>query len=232
MTTRAERQAVTVEHARVLKEFWTVKACLDRQGSGPTSAAVLCPGPSLRETWQPLHRRYAVTLAVNTAILFSRTDWLVSHDEGPLVGGRKPRLGIVTKKDRVADIHAGRIEIPGGIEGVEIVTSDDVLPHHDDCVGPRQWTRLSAIAFAAYLGCTEIDVYGDDRSGDVYWDGTPMNRNGTNPQLAKRWTREGEKSAQLMAFLDERGVRVVNALSEGAHLVPPPLPMARGGVAA
>ena len=132
----------------------TVEARADHDWPGtPPSparvAAVLCPGPSLSETW-PGSERYETVLAVNRAAELEPPDWLVTSRREPIW--------------------------PRGAAGTFVTTGDAPLRFakpERDCVGTHPTT--AAVALAAWLGHGVIHVYGDDRAGAQRFDGTTCN---------------------------------------------------------
>jgi len=206
----ARRQRADAER----REAWTVEAVRARQRTN-SFAVVLCPGPSLADTWKRepgAQGRPFLTIAVNGAINFTRCDWLVALDREPLRQARSPREGILTKREKRIELQAGGLSLKAGALP-ELVWSTDVLPHRHDCAGALRWSRLAAITLAAHLGATSIDVYGDDRTGSTYWDGEDMPLSVEGALVRPdRWEKEAKDDADVMAFLRERGVDVTRVL--------------------
>lgn len=74
---------------------------------------------------------------------------------------------------------------------------------------PHQWdlfTSPMAAVWAAMSGATRLDIYGCDLAGAADWDGTQAGERRTE----ERWTREREIWRRVTAWIEGRGVRVVN----------------------
>ena len=108
------------------------------------TAAVFCPGPSLRQ-W--VTHGADTVLAVNAAADAVDPDWVVSSKREPPWAGS---------------------------EGTFITTGshpDRFAKPERDCVGTHPTT--AAVALAAWLGHGVVTVYGDDRGGARHFDGSP-----------------------------------------------------------
>lgn len=159
-------------------------------------AAILCPGPSLATTCPSADglRAFDVTLGVNRApllrsALMSTIDWWVAGDwpvlwNNPIV----PVSGYCTMADaaRLATTKTFyRLNL-----GARWVTWEE-LP-----VRPR-YSTLAALSLAAHLGCTHVDMFGDDKAGNLDFDNT---KQGADRQ-ASRWASEIAMQDQMIAKL-------------------------------
>ena len=137
-------------------------------------AAVLCPGPSLVEAWQSAPHEHDYVIAVNSAIQAAPSaQWWACYDRGAMTGLRRPSLGMLTKAKNL-----------GCLPGIQAWLSHSILP--PSCrTAAYQFTALGAQCLAAWLGAETIHVYGDDRKGEAYYDGT--HRDGNTPL---RWLKE------------------------------------------
>ena len=160
-------------------------------------AVVLCPGPSLPSTWPDADSGADVVIAVNRAASFG-CDWLVAYDGSALRANYQHAkvgclsLGTGAKWLRHLKRHPevladGEIEMP------------DVA---------HTFSINGALALAAHLGATEIEVHGDDKVGRAYFDGALG-----NSTSGGRWTRERVAQDVVESWLAARGVTVATVRS-------------------
>jgi hypothetical protein len=180
-------------------------------GEGRLTAAILCPGPSLPETWPKGEhpRGYDVVIAVNNAAEHAPCDWWSAQDHGPLKNFKaRPLVGICTSGANCDTLVGDRPWMPGGMSTEELdaltIAASNRLVHED---APRRggWSTCNAIILAARLGARCIDLYGDDKSGRVYFDG--LENKATKPG---RWARETRDQTALVEALSAVGVVVRN----------------------
>lgn len=187
---------------------------------GPMRAAVLCPGPSLHETFGPLVAErgakggFDVLIGVNRACVWYAVDYACIHDhdclhlryspaERAALFERAPTLiSDLTEMGKMLErypqvgglhrIHKGQIDLP------------DTGPQGH--VGWKAYSEPLAIAAAAWLGARRICTFGNDWSGVLDTDGgqgaAPDNRN------EARWRRQARIFDGLVGLLAGRGVTV------------------------
>ncbi len=137
------------------------------------TAAILCPGPSLSQTWASRSKQYSIVIAVNRAILFQPCQWWSAGDWNVVESVKaRPSVGICSTAEstRVMPKEAGLQYVPW---------NELPIPHPG-------YSMVAALALGAMLGARSISVYGDDKSGDRDWDGA---RAGADRGDA-RWQRE------------------------------------------
>jgi hypothetical protein len=156
------------------------------------SVAILCPGPSLSQTWVARTQQYNLVIAVNRAILFERCDWWSAGDWTVVKEiAKRPSVGICSTSEstRVMTKEPGLQYVPW---------SDLPIPHPG-------FSMVAALALGAMLGAKSISVYGDDKTGDKDWDGT---RAGVD-RGAARWQRETALTRSACQKLLGLGIDVV-----------------------
>lgn len=153
-------------------------------------AAILCPGPSLARTWTS-GLAYDVRIAVNRAILhetchwWSVGDWTTAQD----IAGR-PTNGIVSQDDTIRFIRGGSL-IPADRTPPQLLKWSE-LPTPNPA-----YSMIAALGLAAHLGATDVDIYGDDKSGEKDWDGHTAGKNRGD----ERWARERTVLAKALMGL-------------------------------
>lgn len=166
-------------------------------------AALACPGPSLLSTF-PHGDRPALVAAVNRAAHAVRCDWWVFLDHG--VFERYPLDGPNIFTSGAADYHLRNHNAERwALQSVKLTES---LGDFCDLQSPS-WSTYSAttaLVLLAWLGASEIRVYGADWTPAPDWDGhnDPENR-----RDAERWDRERALWAAVVDWLDDRGTTVV-----------------------
>lgn len=140
--------------------------------------AILSAGPSLKRTWRG-NFQYSYTIAVNSALAWTRTDWLCAGDRDTLIrlGEHRPFVGVWTMADVVETP-------PPGWERARLIGFN----HFQGWKGlarPGTWSIQAAIAGAYEIGSTVVDVYGHDMAGDH----DVIGRAGAD-RSEERWERE------------------------------------------
>lgn len=180
-------------------------------GKGSLKVAVLCPGPSLAQTWPKGERRdgYDLVIAVNNAAEHAPCDWWSAQDHGPLkTYAGEPSVGICTSGSNEESLMGDRPWLPKAISNDRLDELHVLASHklvHEDAPRKGGWSTVNAIILAARLGAKTIDLYGDDKTGDTYFDGV-VNR-GSKPG---RWERETKNQKDLTDALQRVGVSVRN----------------------
>lgn len=152
--------------------------------------AILCPGPSLARTWSR-KPEYTLIIAVNRAILheschwWSVGDWTTVQD----IAGR-PTNGIVSQDDTIRFIRGGSLISADRVPPQLLRWSELPTPH-------PAYSMVAALGLAAHLGAKDVDIYGDDKSGDKDWDGHMAGKNRGD----ERWARERTVLAKALMSL-------------------------------
>lgn len=184
-------------------------------GTGELRVAILCPGPSLPEVWPKGERLdgYDLVLAVNNAAAHAPCEWWVAQDPGPLKDYEgRPTVGILTNGAQAETLNGDRSFYPNGMTDADLdrlhVLASNKMTH---AKAPRRagWSTTNAIILAARLGAREIDLFGDDKSGNRYFDG--VENKGTKKS---RWERELRDQSDLCERLESAGVTVRNIRPE------------------
>jgi hypothetical protein len=178
-------------------------------------AAVLCPGPSLPDTY-PGPESYPLVVAVNRAAIEFRSDVFACLDF-PLALSLWPEvparvwLTCAASAQSLARRHLIRTAVT--VEGL-----DSFCPVPDW----RLYTAPAAVVYAASEGATQVDIYGCDLRGVEDFDGVQAGENRTE----RRWARERGIWAAVTEWLAGRGVevrRVSSGPASSPHS-PPPAP--------
>lgn len=161
-------------------------------------AAVLCPGPSLTTTWTEPHQ-YDLVVGVNRACQHTECAYVVAMD-----------------KETVAELAPlGNPTVVTTLQSHELARSKAKLLNIADV---KNWFRQSgtfhfsatnAVITAAYLGATDIDVYGADMHGTADFDGIELER---FRRSDARWQRERSLFGRIVTLLAQRGVTVTRVL--------------------
>ena len=155
--------------------------------------AVLCPGPSLRQSWGGTG--YATVVAVNSAALrVPSVPWVVSWDRAPAEAfASRASVGVLSQRRILARIPTG------GLAAMDEGIIPEPLKH-----SASQFSKLGGIVLAAWLGASQVDVYGDDMIG--------AGSNGVAD--VGRWGREKACGEIVAKYLrDVHGVTVARVLS-------------------
>lgn len=167
-------------------------------------AAILSSGPSLTTVYdESMAACFDVRIAVNAAAVLRRCDWWVAVDAAagntlyPSLLGR-PRLLCYA-----ADVES----LSGGVKELVAMTEADLLRRHRP--GSRwavTYSSLAALLLAHDLGADRVDVYGHDMAGQ----GDAVDPlASTKGRHARRWEREARLWRRLVAWVGERGTRVI-----------------------
>jgi hypothetical protein len=190
-------------------------------------AALLCPGPSLSDTY-PGPTGFDLVVAVNRAGMWHRIDawavmdWpLMLKTEPPILmpvwqrvllaqdGGRGDgRPVLVTHRDSLEMINRKKVDWPGEVFDSNVLGaaaaggtgSDGACP----AAGAMLYTAPRAMLYAAHRGAKAIDVYGADWSGKADADGVEAGAN----RSPRRWTNEAAIWQRVTDWLKPRGVSV------------------------
>ena len=162
-------------------------------------AAIYCPGPSLRDA---VYGGYDLTLAVNRAATFLAADFWCAVDMPLIVDNRAAVLGnpaLATIRETYDTITRRGMTFP------RVVLLDDVEAWYG--VKFIRRTTPSAMLLAGYLGATELDLWGDDKTQAPDFDGhrtaeTALQRH------PNRWASEQRDCDAITAWLEQRGIEV------------------------
>lgn len=162
------------------------------------SAAVLCPGPSLTETWPKTPLWHDIVIAVNSARSLGADWWVTGR---ALQAEDEPEVkGVLA----LADDQSPR-------EGLHVLDRR-LFTTQERCNVVRRHARNGAIWLAAWMGAKEVYVYGDDQEGSEHFDGSRAN---DTPQ---RWRREDDFAMRIARHLGAEGVAVKRVLSGKGRL--------------
>lgn len=150
---------------------------------------ILCPGPSLTQTYKPSLLR---CIAVNRAALWFDADWWAALD-GPFV---KEVRGSVKGSPKLFTKRENRIEAAAYFE--------DVYPFRNDA--GSYYTTPAALALAVHLGATRIDVYGCDWAIDQ--PGLGGFEHIAADRSESRFAREREHFMEITDWLNVKGIEV------------------------
>lgn len=167
------------------------------------TVAILCPGPSLEKCGA---LSADVTIGVNRAASFVRCDYVAAVDY-PVIEKWGDGFGDAKWLTNQSSFdHLARQDHPFARR--ETVTTDWLRRNYYD-TRDFPWTIFSftsALVFAAYLGATEVDIYGADWAGESDWDGVagaePGKRNDD------RWRGERALFEKVKAWMEVQGVHV------------------------
>lgn len=165
--------------------------------------AVLCPGPSLSQTFKT-RDGYGCVAGVNRAVHRANCDLWVSLDPSPFEA--IPLHWFTTESTLHNLTHSGRTFSPG-----QVTTVEPLFEKVPSDVGGETWNSFSSTAalVAMFLrGAKTIDVYGYDATNAPDFDGASLH---TNQRGESRWAREAEVWAAVTKWLAERGC-VVNRI--------------------
>lgn len=171
-------------------------------------AVVLCPGPSLADL-KSLPQS-DVSIGVNRAVLAHHCDWLVAGDYPFL---REYDFGYTLKL-----FTSRATKVPRPERFSQVLHNEDLsFPQ------PPAWRSKSvtlALVLAAYLGATQIDLFGADMAGTADWDGHEYQMRGYPPGQAQRdrspqrWDLERVLLSETIQMLSDRGI--VASVSEAS----------------
>jgi len=159
-------------------------------------AAILCPGPSLSQTWPGQESGFELIIAVNRAGMLYPHDWLMMMDHNHvtyrIMAASSPRVGYLFPP-HVACAAWGKdkpIRNPWTARPPRRV------------LRPSRLTGPTALQVAHEMGHTDIHIFGCDLAGDTYANGEP-----TPGDLAVRWSAERNIWARIMQYLETQGCR-------------------------
>ncbi len=158
--------------------------------------AILCPGPTLLDTWKVGNRDYDLVLAVNRAAEVGLCDWWVAGDWICLkqYPGR-PQVGICSQADCIRIVKSGELKTINPLPNPCEYAEWEKLPFQ------RNYSSIAAIGLAIKLGATDVSFYGDDKEGDKSFDGQIAEQRGEG-----RWVEERAWAADGLALFDARGI--------------------------
>jgi hypothetical protein len=160
-------------------------------------AAILCAGPSLVQTWQhALYSRYDVVIAVNRAILHEPSAhwWCAADWDTFAVIVGSPTIGICSIRDAIRVLPT--------VFPKERWHPEWKLVAFEDLPFWSGKSSLGTIGLALYLKATEIDIYGDDKSGETDCSGIK-----SGDREPSRWAFEAKAMKDMMdRARDEFGV--------------------------
>lgn len=170
------------------------------------NAALLCPGPSLCETWNG--HQYDLTIAVNRAILFHPADWWMATDHKLIL-----RTGPIAHRPKYCTSNAsmssicrrGRLDVLGdGVQGLSVEDHLSVAKYEPPYCW-RMYSATTALVLAHHLGAKTLSVYGADMKGEQDWDGDTHESNNRND---KRWESESVIWNKTADMLERKGTEV------------------------
>ena len=171
--------------------------------------AILCPGPSLMQTWSDDGPRYDQIFTVNTAAKLVRGDWLCAGDKcffrGLLGDTPRPHAGILTCPDSLTDACRWA---PGML--VNTWADIPLIGEHHRRGRPINWTIQAALCMAAEMGARNVDLYGADGAAST----TPIDASGYRGEdrTSERWAREESDLSWTRTILAELGT-IVNRIT-------------------
>ena len=154
--------------------------------------AILCPGPSLHQTWPAAEKdQYTHVYAVNQASCYYPHDWFCCQDTVAIeMFDPKPNKGIISTYvtwKRYHDRYAC------------LIWPHAPFKHH-------RYTTPQAIGAASLFDPAEVHLYGADMEGSLYCDGTE------HPQShppAERWRRETTDIQNFVRWTQLKLLRVL-----------------------
>lgn len=161
------------------------------------TAAILCPGPSLCQTY-PGYGGFDLVVGVNRVPTSYRSDVAAACDY-PLLRDNAARFigrpKVLTRQQTWDDLK--------GRTGLQLaMTTDALLSFVPAGIGFSLYTATSAIAFAARIGATEISVYGADMTGTAGFDAEDTGENRSDA----RWASEVVVFHKTFEWLASRGI--------------------------
>lgn len=182
------------------------KVARKSKATGKT-VAILCPGPSLPETWSDDTDKSAfdAVIGVNRAVLHDTCTHWAFIDPGLYIDHRpnyKPAIMYSKLAERKIDqkgLHDELFRHPSR------VTTEDMGTQCPRSLSWTLYTMVSAIVYAETLGAKTIQVFGSDHAGTTDFDGyTGKNDNRTQA----RWETESKITRDVIGWLEGRGVTV------------------------
>lgn len=169
------------------------------------TAHVLCPGPSLGRWPDSSLVDADEILGVNRAVHRVRCTRFVFKDIHPPI--ESPPVYSVGKVTIAAtEAHCRRRRAVATDEAVLTFEQIEATYPVDRDNDWQKWTSIGAIVVAAYLGATDICVYGMDRAADAPdWDGVQL---ASNRRTADRFADEAKIFRHIAGWLSDRGIGV------------------------
>ncbi len=172
------------------------------------TAALLCPGPSLCQTY-PGYGGFDLVIGVNGTAASYRVDVWAACDYPML----RDYFGLVIGRPKVLTRDQTWTDLRGRT-GLKLATTTDVLLSYvPSDKGATLYTATSALVFAARAGATEISVYGADMKGEGGFKEGDAGENRTEA----RWQSERVVFAKVVEWLAGRGVEVRRILPAEVH---------------
>lgn len=187
--------------------------------------AILSSGPSLLK-FDP-SERFDLRIGVNRAATVHACDWWVAGDEQAIWRHTKDpdaeRQGLVIGHPGVFTLSPAWAAVMHGDRALfdsfrEWLNWDSDKPRalcpptEWDC-----WSAGAAIVLAAYLGATELHLFGYDMAGEQDFAG--YNDPGRSRYNPIRWERERRIMPVLLDWIAGRGCRVVNRSGERKEII-------------
>lgn len=146
------------------------------------NAALLCPGPSLTQTYPPAAGRHDVNIGVNRAVLAFRCHWWAFVDWQTYIetGRQACRTFVSRTADRELRRRTGDFTPDLTFESIDLDRTRNSI----------RWGMFSATAalfLASHLGATSVDVYGADWTNEPDYDGHRTER---DRRTVERWADE------------------------------------------
>lgn len=162
--------------------------------------AILCPGPSLSQTFKT-RDAYAAVAGVNRAVHRAPCDVWVSLDPSPI---EAIPLQWFTTENTIHNLQAsGRLFRGGKLSTVE--ATFEQIPSD---MGGACWDSFSSTAALVSMflrGAKSIDVYGYDGTNAPDFDGAALH---SNQRGADRWANEAHVWEVVTKWLSDRGCEV------------------------
>lgn len=163
-------------------------------------AAVLCPGPSVAQTYRG-RGDYSSVIGVNRAVWRDPAcDWWVATDDGPF--NQLPVKWFTARANADTLRRIGKVMQGGTLAEYEAEWESNRVPFD---LGGASWGTFSMTAglMRAYLdGAKQIDLYGYDATDAADFDGVNLP---TNTRDAQRWEHEATVYRIVERWLAERG---------------------------
>jgi len=170
-------------------------------------AALLCPGPSMLQTflpWVEQHGWPELAIGVNRAALGVPLDWWAIQDNGLWTKISEDALG----EPRViaCDALAATVRTWRGNKAVGCDVLRNYCPIR--CEGWGNYTSTLALTYAAFLGASTIHVFGNDRAGQLDWDGVEggLIERKVSHRTPARWETEAKHWKSISEWMGGRGL--------------------------
>lgn len=170
-------------------------------------AAVLCPGPSLRE-FDGNAGQYDVVIGVNRAAAAYLCDYYVALDARSYEMGKPLGEPVIVT---VAHAWAELLNKHPGLSGRRSMVYSDAGKDIKSTFGA--FSSTAALVLARYLGANLVHVFGADMGGVQDYDGWTDERNRRD---AMRWAKESRQWEALTGELAALGTTVIRIPQESA----------------